>query len=411
MAQFSYQARNQRGEMVSGVVTAETEAEAARVLRVDGKFVTRLQKTDGDDDAVEVSPLSIAQHGRRVRREEVIYFCHQMAIMMQTGVPISEALDSITRQTASIHFKAVLQDVTDTVQGGVSLSLALARHQRVFPTLMVSLIQASEASGTMGEMLERISMYLTKERQTLKKVRGALMYPMFMFAVAMLVTVFLLLFVLPRFAKIYENRGAALPLPTQLLISTSNIALTYWYVGVAAIVAAVAGVIALNRSEGGRRFLDQLKLNLPLLGPLFNQLYITRAMQTMGTMIAAGVPMLEMVSITRRVTQNACYQGLWDRVDEKLRHGAQLSDPLFESSLIPPSISRMIHSGEKSGRLGMVMQRIAEFTESDFDESVKRTTQFIEPVMVCVMGLVIGGVAISLLLPIFSVGRVMAGGH
>jgi type IV pilus assembly protein PilC len=154
-----------------------------------------------------------------------------------------------------------------------------------------------------------------------------------------------------------------------------------------------------------------LKLNLPLLGPLFNQLYITRAMQTMGTMIAAGVPMLEMVSITRRVTQNACYQGLWDRVDEKLRHGAQLSDPLFESSLIPPSISRMIHSGEKSGRLGMVMQRIAEFTESDFDESVKRTTQFIEPVMVCVMGLVIGGVAISLLLPIFSVGRVMAGGH
>jgi type IV pilus assembly protein PilC len=271
-------------------------------------------------------------------------------------------------------------------------------------------MQASEASGTMGEMLERISMYLTKERATLKKVRGALMYPMFMLVIALGVTAFLLLFVLPRFAKIYEGRGAALPLPTQILMSTSHIVATYWYVGVGGVAAAIAGYLYMRTTAGGRRLLDHFKLSLPVLGPIINQLYITRAMQTMGTMIAAGVPMLEMITITRRVTDNVYYHDLWDQVDESLRHGRQLSDPLFESSLMPKSISRMINSGEKSGRLGPVMRKIAEFTEADFDESVRRTTQFIEPVMVCVMGAVIGGVAISLLLPIFSIGRVMAGG-
>ena len=409
MPEFAYETRDQQGQMASGLLKAANVADAARLLRGDGKFVIqvgpkRLDDVSGDD------PLTLEQHARRVSHDEVILFSHQMAIMVQTGVPLSEALDSVAQQAVNPHVRAVLSDVAQTVQGGATLSRALSNYPRVFPQLMISLIQASEASGTMGDMLERVSQCLTKERQTVKKIRGAMIYPLFMFVMAMGVTIFLLLFVLPRFSKIYEGRGAALPMPTQILLTTSHLALTYWYVWTGAIVAMALAFIYMRRVPGGRRTLDRVKLRLPVTGQLFNQLYITRAMQTMGAMIAAGVPMLEMIAITRGVTDNVFYQDLWDQVDEKLRHGSQLSDALGSSALVPPPIIRMIHSGEKAGRLSMVMRRIAEYTENDFDESVRRSTQFIEPVMITVMGFIIGGVAISLLLPIFSIGRVMAGG-
>lgn len=408
MPRFAYQARDGAGALTSGVLAAENESVALRLLRQDGKFVVKIKPTSQavDDDA----PFTLAQAARRVKRDEVIYFTHQMSIMIQTGVPISEALESVAEQTGSEHFRAILNDVAQNVNTGCSLSAALMRHERVFGHLMISLIQASEASGTMGTMLERISTYLTKERQTVKKVRGALMYPIFMLFMAIGVTIFLLLFVLPRFSKIYEGRGAALPAPTRILIAASDWMINGWYLWIGAIVATIIGCLYLRTIPSGRRFFDYLKLRTPVIGSLFSQFYITRATQTMGTMISAGVPMLEMIQITRRVTRNVFYSELWDQVDSRLQQGAQLSEAIYDSELIPKSISRMISSGEKAGRLGQTMERIATFTEVDFDESVRRATQFIEPIMIVVMGLIVGSVAISLLLPIFSIGRVMAGG-
>jgi len=408
MPRFAYQARNGNGELISGILAAEDESVASRLLRNDGKFVVRINPTReaADDEPV----MTLEQAARRVKRDEVIYFTHQLSIMVQTGVPISEALESVAEQAASTHFRAILEDVTHTVNTGSSLSVALDKHRKVFPSLMISLIQASEASGTMGQMLERISTYLTKERNTIKKIRGALIYPLFMLVMAIGVTVFLLLFVLPRFSKIYEGRGAALPLPTQILISTSDWMVNYWYVWTGAILTFILACLYLRTIPVGRRLFDHLKLNTPVLGTLFSQLYITRAMQTMGTMINAGVPMLDMVAITKRVTHNVYYEDLWDQVDTRLQQGSQLSEAMYDSPLIPKTISRMIRSGEKAGRLGQTMERIAEFTENDFDETVRRSTQFIEPVMITFMGLLIGSVAISLLMPIFSIGKVMAGG-
>jgi type IV pilus assembly protein PilC len=410
MPNFSYQARDSKGQMVTGMVTAPSQLEAGRMLRGEGKFVIKLTETAAaDSQDRDQAHVPASEAAKKVKRDDVIYFAHQMSIMIQTGVPIGEALESVTQQTTNVAFQSVLGEVSDTVQGGASLSQALARHPRVFPAVMIALVQASEASGTMGEMLERVSKYLGKERETVKKVRGAMIYPLFMGVMAVTVTMFLMLFVMPRFARIYEGKGAALPTPTRILLTTSDVLLNYWYAWVGGIATIVTAWILFGRTNRGKRFRDYLKLHVPVIGPLMNQLYITRAMQTMGTMITSGVSMLDMVEIVRRVTANCYYQELWDKVDEQLRHGRQLSEPLFDSNLIPRSIARMIASGEKAGRLGKVVERVAEFTENDFDESVKRATQFIEPVMVTVMGLVIGGVAISLLLPIFSVGRVMAG--
>ncbi len=407
MSRFLYQARDAQGEMISGALSAGTLAEAGQLVRKEGKFVVNIEQDHGDADDTEDAPLQ--ERARRVKRDEVIQFAHQMAVMMETGVPLGEALGSITDQAGKTDFAAVLEDVSHTVQGGSPFSVALGRHPHVFPKLMVSLLRASEASGTMSQMLERISRYLAKERQTLKKIRGALTYPTFMVLMALTVTVFLLTFVLPRFATIYENRGATLPLPTRMLLGTSTITVQYWYIWLTLLVAAVGGVIWFRRTPQGRRTLDWCKISLPLLGDMFRQLYITRATRTMGTMITAGVPMLDMIAIVREVTNNVHYEELWGEVDERLKQGAQLSEPLFDSDLIPRTMARMISAGEKAGRLGQVMDRIAEFAEEDFDESVKRATQFIEPVMISFMGGIIGVVAISLLLPIFSISKVMAG--
>ncbi len=408
MIKFNYKARDARGQTSNGTLTVLSREDAVKAIRAEGKYLLDLQEAGGGAVA---APVSLTQQGKAVKRDDVIHFTHQMAVMLQTGVPLSEALETVNEQATHEAFKAVLSDVCSSVQAGGAFSAALMRHPKVFPNLMTSLIRASEASGTMGQMLERISVYLSKERQMVKKVRGALAYPLFMLFMAVGVTIFLMTFVMPRFAKIYEGKGAALPLPTQMLIGVSDALINYWYLWIGCVAVAIGGFLWFRTTPLGRQCLDRLKINVPIIGSLFRQLYICRAMQTMGTMVNAGVPMLDMISITRGVTVNTQYQKLWDQVDEKLRHGAQLSVPLTESTLIPRSIARMISSGEKSGRLGQVMQRIAEVSETDFDEAVGTATQFIEPLMITVMGLIIGGVAISLLLPIFSIGRVISGAH
>jgi len=408
MTTFAYTARDSSGQLINGTLEALDVRDASKRLRGEGKYIVELEQADADRRAE--THLTFEQRYPHVKRDDVIYFAHQMSIMIDTGVTIGEALESVAEQTTNEHFAAVVADVSESVHGGQPFSVALAKHDRVFPPLMISLLRASEASGTMGPMLERICTYLTKERNTIKSVRGAMIYPAIMTLVAVAVTIFLLAFVLPRFGKIYGNRGAVLPAPTKMLLFFSEMVVTYWYAWIGLAVAAVGGFFHVRKQSWGRQAIDWLKLHTPILGPMFNQLYLTRAMRTMGTMVSAGVPMLDMIAIVRDVTNNVYYERFWQSVDEQLRQGVQLSNAFFESPLIPSSISRMVHSGEKAGRLGVVMDRIAGFTEHDFDEAVKRTTEFVEPAMVAFMGLLIGFVAIALLLPIFSVSRVMAGG-
>jgi type IV pilus assembly protein PilC len=407
MAQFLYHARDQQGQLARGTVAAATLEDAGRMLRGEGKFIVKLAPTRDADAPAAAVPA--AARGRGVRRDDVIFFAHQMAIMLETGVPISEALDCVVEQASHPPFRAVMTEVAQHVQAGGELSVALRKFPKVFPPIMVSLVKASEVSGTMGTMLERISTYMSKEQRIFRQVRGALMYPCFMLACSVVVTGFLLTFVLPRFAGIYASRGAALPAPTRLLLAISGCLVDYWYLWLIGAGLLAVGGYFFARSWAGRRSLDYLKLHLPVLRSVFTNLYVTRTCSTLGTMISAGVSLLDAVAIVKQVTNNIYFENLWDQVDMSLRQGLQLSDPLTKSNLIPRSVSQMIHSGEKSGRLGQVMVRLAEHTEAEFDQTVKTATQFIEPLTVVLMGSVVGFIAISLLLPIFNISQVVAG--
>jgi type IV pilus assembly protein PilC len=410
MPRFAYQVRDGHGELSSGTLTAGSANDAGRQLRAEGKFIVSIAETAGEETA---APQGRTTRGaaRRITRRDVIYIANQLAVMVDTGVTIGEAIESVAEQTTNLRLRAVLNDISRRIQGGASFSDALSYHPDVFPRMMVALLRASEATGTMGPMLQRICQYLGQEQRIARRVRGAMIYPLVMSIVAVSVTIFLLTFVLPRFAGVYASRGADLPAPTKLLMWLSGTLTGYWFIWVLLLAAAVALAMWFRRQPFGQRWIDHWKLHLPVIGTLFNHLYITRAMRTMGTMINAGVPVLETIAITREVTNNIYFDQLWEHVDTELQQGSQLSLPLFESELVPKSISRMVHSGEKAGRLGEVMQKVADFTEQDFDDAVTRATQFIEPAMIVFMGVLIGFVAISLLLPIFSVGHAITGGH
>lgn len=405
MLTFSYQARDQNGQVVADTVRATSRAEAMRLLQRDGKVVTSIKL---GSTPVDVSGVLVRQSARQVGREEVISFAAQVGVMLETGVPLAEALKAFTSQTKSPHMRRVMAVVVDKVIGGVPFSEAIKEFPRVFPTMMVSLLRASEASGMLGPMLCRVSEYLGKERKTARQIKGALTYPIAMVSIALIVTMFLVVWVLPRFAKIYESREAALPMPTKIVLGISDFVMGNAIPLASVIVGLIAAFLYLRAIPSGRWFIDMLKVRLPVIGPMFTHLYLTRACRTLGTLLGAGVTLLECVRLVRGVTNNELWSRLWSDVEEAMTAGRPISGVMLESSLVPPPVAQMIAAGENTGRLPEVLDRVSRTTEEDLETSVKSATQLIEPALIVFMGITIGGIALALLLPIFTIANVMS---
>lgn len=404
MPQFTYTARDSHGAATSGTITAQSVAEASHQLRADGKYPTAIHPAIEDT----LPNGGAGEPGKRMSRADVIQFSNQLAIMVETGVTLSEALDCIAQQCEKHNVKALVEDVARHVQGGGEFSAALARHPRSFPRLYIALIKASEKSGMMGKLITRATNYLKDEQDTLRRVKGALTYPAIMLTFAVTVTVFLLAFVLPRFASIYAGKGAALPLPTKILMSMSDFVVNQWIWLITGLVGVVMLTMFYVRTAGGKRVKDYLQLNIPLMGGMFRKMHLARSLRMVGTMAGAGINLVECVNTAHDLCDNSYYQELWEQVSEKIQHGKQLSEPMFQSPLVPRGVSQMIHSAEKSGKLAHVMEQVAGYAEQELKEKITELTRYIEPIMIIAMGIIIGGVALALLLPIFTMSRVVA---
>jgi len=405
MPRYSYHARDAKGSSQSGYIDATTEADALRQLRGEGFTVTDISIAS---EIVDVEQLRTRQAARSVETEEVIAFSAQMSVMLETGVPVSEALGAFVKQSKAGGFRRVVDVVRDRINSGVSFSGAIAEFPRAFPPMMVCLLRASEATGALGTMLGRVADYLGKERRTVKQIKGALTYPAVMVGMALAVTGFLVTWVLPRFSRIYESRSATLPAPTRILMSVSDALINQWLL-IAVGIGALGGLLYLiPKTDRGRYALDWMKVNAPIIGPIFSNFYLSRSARTLGTLLSAGVNLPEAVQIVRGVTNNELWRRFWDDMHSAMTSGRDVSEVVLRSDLFPPSTAQMIAAGEKSGRLGDVLERIANVTEEDLDESIKNSTQMIEPLVITFMGIMIGGIAIALLLPIFSMGSVMS---
>ncbi|MFP4106459.1 MAG: type II secretion system F family protein [Phycisphaerae bacterium] len=404
MPTFAYEARDESGHPASGVLQAGNMKEASRLLRQDGKVIIGLYEAEQELQQ-EAGPGLFKP---RIKRDDIIYFATQLAVMIDTGVTLSEGLTAIADQTENPTMKGILDDLCRQVQGGKEFSAALEKYPKVFGGLFVSMVRASEATGKMGEMLTRLSDYMEQERDTLKKVKGALTYPICMMAFCLIVVVALLIFVLPRFKAIYEGKGESLPMPTMILITLSEGIITYWPLLLVGVVGSIIGLIMFRKSESGQQFFDGLKLKIPIIGGMFRKAYLARSLRTMATMVTSGVSMLDGLAITASTAGNYWYRKIWMDLSEQVRQGGNLTDGLMEMDLIPRTVTQMVSAGEKSGRLGLVMNRVAGFCENDLKTSVKTVTQMIEPLMIIMMGLIIGGIAIALLLPVFNISEVVA---
>ncbi len=408
---FAWKARDIHGRELTGSQVATNEDEVASSLRTQGLFITAIDPEplmQGEEEVVKDDIMTaIAQ--RRVKQDDVIAFCQQLAVMLETGVPLSESLEALMKQTKQKEFRDVLNGVYDDVCGGDALSTALARRKRVFPRIVVSLVRASELSGTLPMMLERVASYLSRERKTIREVTGAMTYPMIMGFTAIVVTSLIVTFVLPRFAKIYEMRSATLPMPTKILMGISDGLLGTWMYWIPAVIAIIISAVLWHKTVSGRNFFDWLKLKTPVVGPMFSQLYTTRASRTLSTLLAAGVGILDAIGICRDVTNNVQFDQLWTEMENDVRNGHPISDSVFDSKYVPSYVASMMASGERSGKLPDVMDRVAGFTDEELEARVKKVSSMIEPLMILVMGAVVGGVAIAMLLPIFSMSKVISG--
>jgi len=343
----------------------------------------------------------------KVKRDEVIFFTSQLAVMIETGVTISEAMDAIADQTKEPVFKAIVSDLSAQVKAGVEFSASLEKYPRVFTRMFVALMRASEASGQMATMLRRASDYMSQERETLKKIRGAMIYPICMLVFCTLVVIALLIFILPRFEKIYSGKGAVLPLPTRMLLGLSHGLTDYLYLILPATIGAIVGLAFFAKSESGKRFMDTVRIRLPMIGVMYRKAYLARGLRTLGTMISTGVALLEGLEITSRIAGNRHFEAIWDSVAQQAREGGSITDELTKHSLVPGTVTQMIAAGERTGQLANVMNRVADFCEEDVKIAVKSVTALVEPFMIIVMGIIIGGIAMALLLPVFSMSKLV----
>jgi len=436
---------------------SEGPAPASHDASRGGGSVTGLQKGAGIDRSQTHKAADAPIPNRvRVKQNKLIFFTTQLAVMLDSGVVLSDALDAIVEQSDAGTFRTVMKDVADAVKSGQSFSASLAPYPKVFNAIFISMVKASEASGKMVEMLRVLSEYLNFEEETKRRIKGALAYPIVMAIMAIVAMGIMMFFVLPKFTKIYEAKGAALPKITQILLGLSGV-MTDGRKMMAFVTVVLLISVAIHywlATANGRRVIDFVKIRLPILGTLFTDLVVTRSMRIMATMVNTGVSLLDAIEVIQGSCNNYYFQQLWSATDKSIRDGHQLSDSIeiathrgradssatgtsgrrfvslaqassdarhrgeknkaasvqsgnTLSTLLGPGIVHMLRAGERSGQLGQVSDKISVFYEKKLEASIKSATVLVEPLIIIILGTIIGTVAIGMLLPVLRISSVI----
>jgi type IV pilus assembly protein PilC len=407
MPQYRYQARQPSGQVQAGVLAAENAATAAAILRNQGQHVLQLVPVAAANAHLTKSIRSV-NYSSGPSQKDVLDFTTQLAVMIRAGISLRAALDGIADQVANVKFKKILLAIKMDVEAGKQFSEAVARYPRLFGPLYVNMVRASEMSGSFAKMLDRIAAYLAQQIETRKMVIGASIYPGVIATMAIAVTVFLLTFVLPRFAAVFKGKEAALPWPTKFLMGLSAWMVSYWWMLLIAVVVAVVGFLVFIRTDVGRLWWDKTKLTVPLFRRMFRALYISRSLHTMGELLNAGVPMLDTLAITGDISGNLLYKKLWRNVYASVKQGKKVQSQLAKSRLLPKSVVQMIGAGEESGKLGEVLDEISVYYAKALRDAIKAVTSMIEPIMIILMGSVVGFIAMAIILPIFKMSAIVA---
>lgn len=396
MARYKYKALTAQGTAVQGIYEAKSKDDVLIMLRQHQYFpVSIVLQSEGRE--IELKKLF-----KKVGTKDIAVFCRQFYSMLNAGVSLISCLDILRQQTENKHLKNTLSGVFDKVQQGLTLSEAMRKNTDVFPELLINMIVAGEASGNLDAILDRMAAHYERETKISGKVKGAMMYPLVLAIVAVFVVIFLLTFVLPQFIGMFESNGAALPLPTRMLMAASRSLTGYWYLYLIAVIAVAALFRRLLKVPKVRYKLDWYKLKLPVLRVANQKLITSRFARTLATLISSGMPLLQALDIVSKIVNNKYVEHGLTKVREDVSRGVLLSTPIKEMNLFPPMLVSMIAVGEESGELEAILNRTASYYDEEAETAMEAMTRLVEPLMLVVMAVLIGSIVAAMILPLFD---------
>ena len=394
MPNYVWKGRNRAGLVQEGVLAADTKDVALSSLRRQNIVVTGIRERGKE--------ISLTKVGRKVPPKTLAVFTRQFSVMIDAGLPLVQCLEILANQQEHKNFQRILLQVRQDVEAGSTLADAMRRHPKAFNNLYVNMVAAGEAGGILDTILQRLSVYIEKAVKLSSQVKSALIYPIAVIAIAMIVVAVILLKVIPTFAALFTGLGAELPLPTRLVIMASNFLARYFIFFIIGIALFIFGFRRYYATHNGRRVIDGLILKLPVLGMIMKKIAVARFCRTLATLTSSGVPILESLDITARTSGNAIVEDAIQEVKRSVEGGKTIVEPLKDAGIFPNMVVQMIGVGEQTGALDAMLNKIGDFYEDEVDAAVAGLVKLLEPVMIFILGVIIGGIVIAMYLPMFT---------
>lgn len=400
MAKYAYKGIGRDGKQASGTIAAGSAEEVSRLLRRKRIRVTNVKPVDKHHSFA--LPFLSVNNRKKVTQEEVAVFTRQFSVMIDAGLPLVQCLDILSKQSDNKHLGEILAHVRNEMEGGANLAESLAQHPRVFPDLYCNMIAAGEAGGILDIILRRLSTYIEKSVKLKAAVKSASIYPAVIITVACTVVMIILWKVIPTFASLFAGLGAQLPLPTRIVVFASNFIAAYTPFIAVGLIAGFFAFKAYYKTDSGEKIVDSIVLKMPVVGLLLRKIAVARFCRTLSTLVSSGVPILEALGITANTAGNRVIKDSVLQTRKSIEAGRSLAGPLKATGVFPPMVTQMIAVGEETGALDTMLSKIADFYEEQVDTAVDGLMALLEPVMIVFLGIVIGGIVISMYLPMFD---------
>ncbi|MEW6608469.1 MAG: type II secretion system F family protein [bacterium] len=408
MPTYTYKARNMSGGLVTGTIDAESQRSVILRLKQQHLMVISAEEEKANPIIELLNKFSVTALGR-VGLKDLVLFSRQLSTLINAGIPIVQCLNVLIDQVENKNFKKIIMTIREDIEKGASITIAMSKHPGVFNQLYTSMVKSGESGGVLDEVLERISSYLESVQTLRRKVRTAMAYPAVVSFVATGIVIFLLTFVIPAFEGVFESFGAKLPLPTQILINISRLLRHYlpWMVLIAIIIGIILRLL-ITKTEKGRITFDSLCLKLPVFGTLFRKIAVSRFARTLGTLVRSGVSILEALEIVAKTSGNKIVELAVMGARSSIREGERITDPLRECGVFPPMVIQMVSVGEETGALDNMLMKVADYYDREVDMTVSALASLIEPLLIVVLGVVVGTIVICMYLPIFMMSSIIS---
>lgn len=406
---FTYAAKNSQGQAQNGIIEAPNDSTAAKILAEKKLFVLNLKKEKQSDllgKSLNISD-NISIFGKRVSLKDKIIFTQQLAMMIKSGLPLVDAFSALQEQTENKYFASVIGDIIEEVKGGKSLSATLSKYPNIFSKFYISIVSSGEKSGKLDDVLQRLSEELQKDYDLISKIKAAVTYPILIIIALIGIVILMLLFVVPQIKKIFVDMGVELPLITRIVLGTSDLLVKYWYIVLFIIIALIIGIKYYAKTQNGGLVWDKFKLRIPLIGKLAKKIYMSRFCRTTGTLVASGLPILNIIDTTADIINNRVYQDSLHQVSDKVESGMTFSEAIKIQKNFPAMIYHLIAVGEKSGKLDDTLLTMADFFDREIETSTANLTSLVEPILIIIVGAGVGLVVASVIMPMYSLVNVI----